>query len=813
MTNSPRSLPPGPGGNALTTRRSFQSLAPVSALQEPAAPPSDWQRVLLAVGRHKWMVLLITALGTLAGIVSTRMLDRQYSAKSIMWIEQSGNSRVNRDRDNIIAAEALIEAPGWLELIKSYTVLDSVVRDLRLYVRPADPSERQVFTDLLAGETVRPGTYRLMVASNGSTFELVDTESDEVLQRGRVGDSVGADLGFIWQPGANVLRAGRKLEFSVASPYEAAQGIVARLKVRADEGGNFLVVQLKDKDPQRAAATVNAITSRLVTVASSMKRQRFEELATILGGQYEVARSRLDSAEVALRNFRVRNAHILGAASFGTAFADPYPNGSRRPGDEPDAAAARASLDRIRTDRAALDQALNATPGTGQVVEALSGVTAAQQSPQLQAALQEAARMQAELRNLRARYTDEAAPVVALRQRLDSLEGSVIPGLARQVQGELSNREVVVRPRVAASMGALRRLPVIALDETRLARDVASAAQLSDEVRSRYESARLALVSSLPDVRVLDRAVAPNRPMASLAPLLVALGFLISLAVAVAIALLRTGLDPKVRYPEQVTQQMRLPILAAMPHVSWRLGEEGSAPVVEALRGLRLRVLQTHIDPGPLVLTITSPAMGEGKSFISSNLALSFADAGYRTILVDGDVRRGAQHLALDAQQRPGLTDVLSGKAQLTAAVQDTGFPGLQLVAAGSRMHRAPELLLSPRLKAVMEQLRGMADVIIVDSPPLAAGVDPVALGTVTGSLMLVLRQGTTDMPMAMSKLDLLDQFQIRTIGAVLNDVPERGAFKYYTYEPDESEFLPSGDDDGSDRKRPPILAGKGPDA
>lgn len=810
MMNTPRSLPPGPGGNALTTRRSFQSVTPVGAMQESAPPPSDWQRVLMAVGRHKWMVLAITALGTAAGIVSTRTLDSQYSAKAILWIEQSGKNHTDSDRDNIISAQALTEAPGWLELIKSYTVLDSVVRDLRLFVRPDDPAEGRVFSDFAVGETVRPGSYRIEVAGNGTSFELKDTGTDEVLETGTVGDSIGAELGFAWKPDASVLRPGRKLDFAVSSPYEAAQGIVTRLKVRADEAGSFLVVQLKDQDPQRAAATVNAITARLVTVAANMKKQRFEELASILGGQYDVARLRLDSAEVRLRNFRVRNAHVLGAASFGTAFADPYPNGSRRPG-EADGPELRASLERMRADRAAIDDALNATPGTGQVVEGLSAVPAAQQSPRLQQALQEATQKQAQLRELRTRYTDEAAPVVALRQQLDSLEGTVIPTLARQVQGELSSRAVAVQPRVSAAMGSLRRLPVIALDETRLARDVASAAQLSDEVRQRYESARLALVSSLPDVRILDRAVAPGRPMASLAPLLVALGFLISLAVAIAVALLRTGLDPKVRYPEQVTQTMRLPILAAMPHISWRLGEEGSAPVVEALRGLRLRVLQTHIDPGPLVLTITSPAMGEGKSFISSNLALSFADAGYKTILVDGDVRRGAQHLALDTQQRPGLTDVLAGKEQLAAAVQDTGFPSLQMVAAGSRMHRAPELLLSPRLKTVVEQLRGMADVIIVDSPPLAAGVDPVALGTVTGSLMLVLRQGTTDMPMAMSKLDLLDQFQIRTIGAVLNDVPERGAFKYYTYEPDESEFLPSGDDDNGDRKRPPILAGKGP--
>lgn len=817
MMNTPRSLPPGPGSHAIAPRRQWPSVTPATAGRglagpEPA-PPSDWQRVLQAVARHKWMVLAIVAAGTALGVLGTRMMTRQYQAKAILWIEGGDARRDSRDldRDNIISAEAVTEAPGWLELIKANTVMDSVVRGLRLFIRPAEPVDAPVLAGFTIADRVRPGRYALVSAGSGQ-YELKDEESGDVLERGTAGDSVGRGYGFRWQPPASVLSAGREIKFSVSAPYETAQDIVARLKVRTDEGGSFLVVQLKDRDPERAAATINAITARLVAVAAEMKRQKFEELASILGGQYEVARLRLDTAELALRSFRVRNAHILGAASFGTAYADPY-SGQRRPAEDAGAPALRGSLEQLRADRAAIDAALAAPRGTGQVVDGLAAVGAAQQSPRLQQALQEVTRKQAELRDLRARYTDEATPVVALRQQIDSLEGTVIPGLARQLQSELETRQGAVQPRVNAAMGSLRRLPILALDETRLARDVEGAAELANDVRQRYETARLALVSSLPDVRVLDAAMVPSRPLASVGPILVALAFFISLAIGVAASLLRVGIDPKVRYPEQVTHQMRLPILAAMPHVSWRLGEEGSAPVVEALRGLRLRVLQSHTETGPLVLTITSPAMGEGKSFISSNLALSFADAGYRTILVDGDVRRGAQHLALDAQQRPGLTDVLAGKAELKVAVQDTGFPGLQLVAAGSRMHRAPELLLSPRLRTVIDELRGLADVIIVDSPPLAAGVDPIALGTVTGSLMLVLRQGTTDMPLALSKLDLLEQFPIHTIGAVLNDVPERGAFKYYTYEPDESEFLPSGEDDGDNRRRPPILAGKGPQA
>ncbi|HEY2804841.1 MAG TPA: polysaccharide biosynthesis tyrosine autokinase, partial [Gemmatimonadales bacterium] len=311
------------------------------------------------------------------------------------------------------------------------------------------------------------------------------------------------------------------------------------------------------------------------------------------------------------------------------------------------------------------------------------------------------------------------------------------------------------------------------------------AEELATNVRQRYEAARLGLVSSFPDVRILDGAVVPHKPAVSLAPILVALAFLTSLGMAIAFVVVREGTDAKVRYPEQVTRGMHLQILGAIPHVGSRtFSGDAAAPIVEALRALRLRVLHSgQSNAGPTMLTITSPAMGEGKSFLSSNLALSFADAGYRTLLIDGDLRRGALNIIMGTDARPGLTDVLAGTANMKDVVKDTQHAGLAFVSAGTRMHRAPELLLSQRLREAVDEVKGSYDVIIVDSPPLAAGVDPVVLGTITRNLMLVLRSGRSELSLASAKLEAMNALPLRIIGAVLNDVRDGGAFRHYTYE------------------------------
>jgi len=180
--------------------------------------------------------------------------------------------------------------------------------------------------------------------------------------------------------------------------------------------------------------------------------------------------------------------------------------------------------------------------------------------------------------------------------------------------------------------------------------------------------------------------------------------------------------------------------------------------------------------------TITSPGAGDGKSFIASNLALAFADLGYRTLIIDGDIRRGQLHRLLGSVRVPGLTDFLSGNATTEEIVQATSYDSLDVIACGTRMQAGPELLGSSAMVNLIRDLRGSYDVILIDSPPLGAGVDPFLLSTLTGNALMVLRTGRTDREFASAKLELLDRLPVRLLGAVLNDVPATGAYRYYSY-------------------------------
>ena len=163
-------------------------------------------------------------------------------------------------------------------------------------------------------------------------------------------------------------------------------------------------------------------------------------------------------------------------------------------------------------------------------------------------------------------------------------------------------------------------------------------------------------------------------------------------------------------------------------------------------------------------------------------LAMSFADAGFNTLLVDGDTRRGSLHTMFDVPRMPGLTDLLADKRKEYEVIHTTGHAKLSIMPSGHPRRSSPELLTSPRLAAALSKLRTQYDVVIIDTPPLAAGIDGYAIAAATGSALIVLRIGHTEKRMAAAKLVLVDRLPIHLVGAVLNSAPSSGEYAYYGY-------------------------------
>ena len=763
--------------------------APADDDEGPQVPITErlhqyWKAVL----RYRWLVLGCVILFGALGVVATRFVKPTYSVRATIWISGGeGSSSGSERRAGPIRADELLRESAWVELFQSYAIVDAVVRELHLFVTPDVAADSTVFSNFQTDERLLPGRFTLKVGADGTSYSLLASDG-RIVDRGSLTDSIGRSVGFRWLVPSGTVRAGQTVAFRVVAPREASMTLLESLEVSPPaRGSNFMRATLRGEDPALITTVMNMWLAQFVSVSADLKKRNLVEFARILQGQLSYSERQLKSAEFALQNFRVNT--ITLPSEGGTAIT-PGLEMTRDP-VYTDFFNQQVSLDNVRRDREALERLLNTAPGGVLAPEAIFSIPSLVDGPSgatLQAAVSDLNAKEAQLAGLRRTYTDEYKPVKELDEQVRALRTQRIPGIARSMLAQLRTREQDLSQRISGASREMRAIPSRTIEEMRLRRDVAVAENLYTSLQNRYEEAKLAEASAVPDVSILDSAAQPQSPDSNQAPLLIAAGVALGLGAGILLALLLDFLDPRFRYMRQATGELGLQVIGAVPTIRRGRGAavdlEEAAQVVESFRSIRLNLRHAFDAGGPILFTVSSPGVHDGKSLVSSNLALAFAEAGYRTVLVDGDTRRGQQHAMLGVEQRPGLLEFLAGESGFDDVVKRTAHEKLSLIPCGTRRHHAPELLASPVMGALIGELAGNFDVIIVDSPPLSAGIDAYALGTATSNLLLVLRAGETDRKLALAKLRTVGHLPVRLLGAVLNDIrTSEGDYRYYSYD------------------------------
>jgi capsular exopolysaccharide synthesis family protein len=765
-----------------------QGLRPAPAPWAPEPPDENSEgtpqvaRIVGALNRYKWMIVGLGLLGALGGVIATKFVAQTYEAVAKVWI-QTPKPTTGPQVAGPIRAEELVAQTSWPQLFQSFAIMDSVVAKRGLAATPEDPKDRPIFMRFGTSERPRTGGYSLRIDASGRHFTLAQKTDGAVVDTGTVGDSIGRSVGFRWAPAASVLKPGRTYEFSVISPRDASTALLAKLQPPpvVQPNSNFMSITLVDTDPVEAAATLNTWLTEFDSTALWLKRRNVSEYSNLLEVQRKSAYDKLREAELKLEGFRTRTITMPSEATIIT----PGLQETRDPVFKTYFERKQEASD-LQLLAEALARALTAGPAAPEAISAIPNLLTQAGARDLQALLDEKAKREQELRDAQKVYTDEVDKVKTLQKQIADLRTRAIPAAARSLLAQLQKREGALNSQIAATSEEIRTIPTRSIEEQRLRREQAMYEGLYTNLSTRYADARLAEASAMPDITILDRA-APSTGIVSFRDLkIIGAGILLALGLGLALAILLDRLDHKFRHLAQVSSDLALPVLGTVPKIAQpprRAKPEDAAEVIESFRGIRLRLQYAYSANQPLLCGVTSPEQGDGKSLVASNLALAFAEAGYRTLLIDADTRRGALHEVFGAQRRPGLIEVLSGEVTRDEVLHPTSQERLSLMPCGGRRTTNPELIASPALPALLSELVRDFSVIIVDGPPLSAGIDAFAIGAACENTLMILRHSKTDMRMAKTKLALLRRLPLRTVGVVLNDVKSMGDYKYYGYD------------------------------
>ncbi|MBN2906930.1 MAG: polysaccharide biosynthesis tyrosine autokinase [Rhodobacteraceae bacterium] len=686
--------------------------------------------VFAQVFARKWLVLGAALAGAALGAVVGQLPPDQFEGASVVQIEKrsSGVSLPTEVIGDLLAGstEAYSSLDTEVHVIRSRLILDPVVQELELdrIVQPALApvvGALMVRRDLALGQALVPARYA------------------------RAGETL--DLGLLDVPPA-LMDMSLTLTVLDARRYQLAL-----------PDGTVAVGQLGETLSPEPGLRVNvtaftAAPGRVFTLLRTESYSAVEQLRTGL-----VVRERGKS----------------GVVDFTYASGDP-----KRSRDVVNAVVASYQAQNLARRSAEIDQSVAFIEG--QLPEVRQNMDAATEALASYRKDQQANELSLGTQQLLDRVVEVETQIEELDFKKDQLAQRLTPNHP-DFRALLAERDRLAE-RLATLRTDLGEVPEAEQELARLTEAVERARQLELQLVNRAEQLRILRASTVGNIRVLEAAetatlVGPNRAL----PLL--LGALLGLVGATLVVLIGNAMRRGIEDARAI-EALGLSLFATLSKVRGLRAARAGDPLyalaqsdprsvaVESLRGLRTGLQFSLSAAGSNSLMITSCAPGDGKSFISLNLAMVCGQSESRVLLIDADMRRGElrRHFGL-AKSTPGLSDLLSGKARLEDVVRHDQDTGIDFIATGAFPPNPAELLSAPAFRALIAEASAAYDLVIVDAPPALAVTDPGIIGQHTAMSLLVVSHLVTTQAEILSAQKMLEHSGVRLSGVVLNQLDQ----------------------------------------
>jgi capsular exopolysaccharide synthesis family protein len=555
--------------------------------------------------------------------------------------------------------------------------------------------------------------------------------------------------------------------------------LLGRLSAGIVPDTQVLVIGFEATDPAVAARVVNEVAKTFIERDRESLFSTATAAADWLTTRLAEQRKQVAASETALQEYRAR---------FDALSLSERQNIVVQRLADLNASVTRAKTDRIgRETQYRIVQPLKNNPGA---LESNPLVAASPLVQTLKTQVGQLARQDAELSNrLGPKHPERVQVATALESTQDRLHAElakVVAGIESDYQAAVASEESLTQALNQQKSEAFS-LDRKGVEYAALEREAVSARQIYDALLQQTKEAAMTSELQQSAMRVVDTAEPPSAPVRPKRGQGLAAAAVMGILGGAAGAAGREYMRRRVASPRDVEQRLGLPLLALVPRSPGKEADtiSGLSPLpAEAFRRLRANVMMGCGDQqlGNIVL-VTSAAPGEGKSFVSSHLALSLAAVDQRVALIDADLRRPRLHTAFDRQRAPGLSDVLLGRRSTAEVLRPVGTQGLALVPSGIPTKQAAELLSLQSFRTFLQDLRSDFDWIVIDSPPVMAVADAAVLAHDATGVLFVTSADDTSLEAADSALSELHAAGARMIGAVLNRAPfTREAFYYSRY-------------------------------
>jgi tyrosine-protein kinase Etk/Wzc len=706
------------------------------------------QDLLYTLVQARWLIAFTTIAAVLLAIAYAALATPIYRSDVVVQVEETNKTIAG-------LAEPVTERPpseAQMEILRSRSLIGAVVDQLKLDI-VATPRRFPVIGRAIArhhsGPDPAPAPARLGLAAYGWGGERIRVERLDV------------PPALLNKPFTLVAGDGGSYELRDAEGRHVATGQVGKA-AQGTIGGNRVELYVSD------------LVARPGTEFTLVRRNHLRVIEQLQGELGITERGRHTGVLVVALD----DPDPLRAAATLDGIASTYV----RQNVERKSEVAAKTLEFLQSQLPQLKANVDASEAALQSYQVKAGSvdlsreaqTMLARSVEIEKAISEAELQRADLGQ---RFTGNHPALLSLREKIDKLRAE--------------------RANINARM---KSLPGTELDSARLARDVKVSSELYNLLLNKSQQLKVERSGTIGNVRLLDRASVPDRPVRPVTSLVLFISVVLGLGGGVALAFTRKSLYSGLDDAEAVEQFTGVAVYATIPRsarestlnrATRRRGAQAllaaldpSDPAIEAIRSLRTGLQFALLEAPNNVIMVTGPTVDVGKSFVTVNLACVLAAAGRRVLVIDGDLRRGRVHRLFRAGRTPGLSDVLAGSVTVADAIQASRIDGLHWLATGRLPPNPSELLASERFKRVVADLSSRYDLLLIDTAPILPVTDAAITGQLAGTTLLVLRAGAHPAREIVASVKRLAQNGVTVQGAVFNDVSGEGArYSKYGYQ------------------------------
>jgi len=420
---------------------------------------------------------------------------------------------------------------------------------------------------------------------------------------------------------------------------------------------------------------------------------------------------------------------------------------------------------------------------------------------QLREGLSEKLRSQVELQQT---YLEQHPKVIEVNSQIKQFESQILG----EVQNELGRRKMmfelsVARENELASGLSGRTAAALDLGEqegeyNRLQREVETRRTVYEYLLQRLQETDIIQELQVNNVQIIDPSLARQKPVKPNVGLNIALAIVVGLFGGVSLALFFEYMDNSIKTREEV-EALGIPFLGIIPSITDDVGrplenqrerylysmKNPKSAFAEFMRNIRTNILYMRPvnEKDAQRILVTSAGPREGKTTTSVNLGITMASGNRRVLLIDADLRRPSLHKAFGLSNERGFSDILTGQWSPETVPMMTEQKGLFVIPSGPRPPNPAELLSEKRVEDVLKKLGGLFDVIILDSPPVAAVTDAVVLAQNVDGVVLVVKSFKVGRDLVLQAKRQLEDVDANLYGVALNDFDiQRKRYGYYYY-------------------------------